>query len=142
LAGRPHTEDSRKASGRSGLSNRAELLPGIDGRSTTARRFRDLVSDMIADAGGREMVSECKLQLIRRFSASCCLAERLEAVMASGRDIDASRHCVLANTSARLAGLIGHDRIPKDSMTLDAYIRPRSSADLDDAWDGSDANAD
>jgi hypothetical protein len=120
------------------LSNRAELLPGIDGRSTTARRFRDLVSDLIADQGGREMVSEVKLQLIRRFSASCCLAERLEAIMASGRDIDASAHCVLANTSARLAGLIGLDRIPKDVTTLQDYIRPRSSTDLDDAWDGSE----
>jgi hypothetical protein len=97
---------------------------------------------MIADAGGREMVSECKLQLIRRFSASCCLSERLEAAMASGRDIDASQHCVLANTAARLGSLIGLSRTPKDATTLQDYIRPRASEDLDEpdspGWDGGE----
>ncbi len=49
---------SRKAMGRSKLSNGKKLLPLTDGRSATARRFKDLVGDIAADLGGRDRLSE------------------------------------------------------------------------------------
>jgi hypothetical protein len=37
---------------RSAVTNHKDLLPGLDGRSATARRFRDLVNAFVADMGG------------------------------------------------------------------------------------------
>lgn len=49
---------SRSPTLRSRLSNGSKLLPMTDGRSATARRFKDLVEDIAADLGGKENLSE------------------------------------------------------------------------------------
>jgi hypothetical protein len=56
----------RSASLRSKLGNGSKLLPMTDGRSATARRFRDLIEDISADLGGVAMLSEGQRQLVRR----------------------------------------------------------------------------
>src|SRR4051812_40609055 len=63
----PPTRLAPKA--RSAVSNQKELLPGLDGRSASARRFRDLVLGFVSDAGGIENISEVRLGLIRRLAA-------------------------------------------------------------------------
>jgi hypothetical protein len=45
-------------------------LPGLDGRSATARRFRDLVNALIADMGGLDRCSEIRLGLLRRLAST------------------------------------------------------------------------
>src|SRR5262245_24752189 len=47
----------RKAYGRSRITNGSALLPSVDGRSTWARRLRDLVELHLHDLGGRDAVS-------------------------------------------------------------------------------------
>ena len=42
----------RKASARSRVSNGADILPDVDGRSAVARRYRDIAAQIIADMGG------------------------------------------------------------------------------------------
>ena len=42
---------------RSAVSNHQDLLPGLDGRSASARRFRDLVNTFVADMGGLDHCS-------------------------------------------------------------------------------------
>ena len=37
---------------RSAVTNHKDLLPGLDGRSASARRFRDLVNGFVSDMGG------------------------------------------------------------------------------------------
>src|SRR5262249_10841756 len=72
--GRLHV--SRRNSGefpsrtRSAVTNHKDLLPGLDGRSATARRFRDLVNAFVADMGGLDRCSEIKLGLLRRLAAT------------------------------------------------------------------------
>src|SRR5262249_22487643 len=46
------TEVTRKRHGRARVTNHADLLPGIKGTSSAARRFRDLVNAFVADSGG------------------------------------------------------------------------------------------
>jgi hypothetical protein len=41
-------------------------LPGLDGRSASARRFRDPVNAFVADMGGLDRCSEIRLWLLRR----------------------------------------------------------------------------
>ena len=43
---------------RSAVTNHKDLLPGLDGRSATARRFRDLVNAFAADMSGLDHCSE------------------------------------------------------------------------------------
>ena len=61
------------------------LQPNInDGRSTQARRFKDLVRAFISDAGGIDNVSEVRLGLLRRLAAATVLSEEVEAAVIDG----------------------------------------------------------
>jgi hypothetical protein len=104
---------------RSRVSNNNSVLPGIDGRSTIARRYKDISSQIVADQGGLDRLSESRLQLIRRFAAAACLAEQLEAKLANGEEIDISQHSLLCSTLTRLAQRIGINRVAKDVTVPD-----------------------
>ena len=73
---------SRKGPHRSRVTNGSKLLPLADGRSVTARRFRDLFEDICADLGGVDILSEGQKQLARRAAMLSAEAERLEALAA------------------------------------------------------------
>jgi hypothetical protein len=102
--------EQRKRHGRSRLSNNKDRLPNVDGRSVIYRRFRDICLAVASDQGGLDNLSEARLQLVRRFSAACVLAEQIEADLANGQDIDVERHALLCSTLTRLAQRIGIDR--------------------------------
>ena len=53
----------KRGKGRSRVTNGSKLLPLADGRSVTARRFRDLYEDIAADLGGLDQLSEGQRQL-------------------------------------------------------------------------------
>ena len=91
-----------------------DILPDCDGRSTIARRYRDISAAILADQGGESVCSETRQQLIRRFSAAAVIAEQMESALANGKDIDVPAHCQLTSTMVRVAHRIGVDRIPKD----------------------------
>ena len=88
---------------RSAVTNHKDMLPGLDGRSATARRFRDLVNAFVADMGGLDRCSEVKLGLVRRLAATTVQAEMLEARMVNGDAIDIAMLCTLASTTVRLS---------------------------------------
>jgi len=104
------TPEERKKHARSAITNGKDLLEGIDGRSLLARRYRDIASAITSDQGGASTLSEARLQLVRRFSAICVLAERMESDLANGKDINVERHALLCSTLTRLAQRIGIDR--------------------------------
>jgi hypothetical protein len=72
----------KRGKGRSRVTNGSKLLPLADGRSVTARRFRDLYEDISADLGGAAMLSQGQLQLIRRAAMLSAECERMEAMAA------------------------------------------------------------
>jgi hypothetical protein len=76
---------SRKSHGRSQVGNGAKFLPMTDGRSATARRFKDLVQDISSDLGGVALLSEGQRQLIRRAAMLSAECERHEALSARAR---------------------------------------------------------
>jgi hypothetical protein len=61
------------------VSNGGDILPGVDGRSLVARRYRDITSALASDQGGADRLSEARRQLIRRFAVAAVLAEQIEA---------------------------------------------------------------
>ena len=91
----------RKASARSRVSNGADILPDVDGRSAVARRYHDIAVQIIADMGGASQCAEARLQLIRRFAAAAVLAEQMEARLANGHSINITDHALLSSTLVR-----------------------------------------
>ena len=109
---------------RSAVSNHKDLLPGLDGRSASARRFRDLVNAFVADMGGLDRCSEIRLGLVRRLAATTVQAEMLEARMVNGEQIDISQLCTLASTTVRLSQRLGLERKQRDvTPSLSDLIR-------------------
>jgi len=122
--GRPkHPQKSR-------LINAPVLLANVDGRTTVARRYRDIATAIATDQGGADRLSETRLQLIRRFSAAACLAEQLESRLARGEEIDIQEHSLLVSTMVRVAQRIGIDRRAKNiTPSLSEYLTPHEAAD-------------
>jgi hypothetical protein len=127
----------KNPSQRSLATNHADLLPGLDGRSSAARRFRDLVSSYVVDQGGLDLVSEIKLGLLRRLAATTVQCELLEAQMVNGRSVDIATLCTLASTAMRLSVRLGLERQPKPVETLHEYLTRKYS----DGGRGEDAPA-
>src|SRR6476619_104375 len=122
----PHSRpiQNRKPHGRSRLTNKKDLLPGVDGRTVVYRRFRDIASQVALDQGGLDQLSEARLQLVRRFAAAAVLAEQLEAALANGQEINIAEHGLLCSTLVRIAQRIGINRVPRDvSPTLADILR-------------------
>lgn len=113
---------------KSAVSN-GRLLPGIDGRSMPARRYRDIASQIISDQGGADQLAEVRLQLIRRFAASSVMAEFMEAKLARGEEIDVQEHAVQCSNLVKIAKLIGVDRRAKEIVpTLKQYLESTAEA--------------
>jgi len=113
---------------RSAVTNHKDLLPGLDGRSATARRFRDLVNAFVADMGGLDRCSEIKLGLVRRLAATTVQAEMLEARMVNGEAIDIAILCTLASTTVRLSQRLGLERRTRDvTPSLNQYLAGRTA---------------
>ena len=112
------------------MTNHAGLLPGLDGRSATARRFRDLVNAVVADMGGLDRCSEIKIGLLRRFAAATVQAELLEARMVNGEQIDIGQLCTLASTAVRIASRLGLERRTKPVLpTVKDYLEHVEAAE-------------
>ena len=127
---------SRRKQARSAVSNGRDVLPNVDGRSTVARRYRDICSAVLVDQGGEDRCSESRKQLIRRFAAASVLAEQMESRLANGEQIDIAEHATLSSTLVRLAQRIGIDRIAKD---VPLSFRDRLQLEFGNAEDGSEA---
>jgi hypothetical protein len=104
----------RAKEARARVTNHADLLPNLDGRSAAARRFRDSVSAFVADMGGLDQCSEIKLGLLRRLAAITVQAELLEAQMVNGKPVDVATLCTLSSTVMRLSSRLGLERVPRD----------------------------
>ena len=119
---------TRKRKGRSRVTNHKDLLPKLDGRSSAARRFRDLVSAFITDMGGADQCSDIKLGLLRRLAAVTVQSELIEARMINGEAVDIGTLCTLASTTVRLSQRLGLERRTRD-ITPDPLTYAREHAE-------------
>jgi hypothetical protein len=118
---------------RSAITNHKDQLPGLDGRSASARRFRDLANAFVADMGGLDRCSEIKLGLLRRLAAITVQAELLEARMVNGEAVDIATLCSLASTTVRLSQRLGLERQARNvTPSLGQYLAARTALATDD----------
>jgi hypothetical protein len=121
------------------VSNRTRLLPGVDGRSSNARRFRDICSAYEAEAGGN--VTEVERDLIRQAAGLTLRAEQLQGAIVRGEAVDDDELIRLSNTAKRLiAGIRAKAAKKKPAEpTLADYLARKAAEKASSAADGDAA---
>jgi len=117
---------------RARVTNHRDLLPGMKGTSSAARRFRDLVNAFITDSGGVDQCSEIRLSLLRRLAATTVQSELLEARMVNGEQVDIGLLCQLASTAVRLSTRVGIERVARQ-------VGPSLAEAIRQDWSNGDA---
>jgi len=92
---------------RSRIANRSALLPNVDGRTATARRFRDLVLDFTDDLGGDAALSHADRALVKLAASITVKAEALSAAIVRGEAVREAEVVRLANSAARILKELG-----------------------------------
>jgi hypothetical protein len=111
IAAPPPTARSRVANGS------ALWIDGVDGRSAEARRFRDVLATLVAEAFGNDP-SEAQRAMARKAAALIVWTETLEAKLAAGADFDVGAYTTACNTLRRLLQDVGLERRAKDVTPL------------------------
>jgi hypothetical protein len=132
--------ESKRPTARSRITNHTDLLPGIDGRSQKGRRYRDVLSALVSDAGGFDRISEARIQLCRRFAALAVTAEAIEADMVNGTPLDIAAFSTLSSTLVRLAARIGLNRRAKVVPELSDYLESRAEIEPPERADEEDGD--
>jgi hypothetical protein len=87
-------------SGRSRIGTGRTLhLEHVDGRSLLARRYREVLAELLSDIG---TPSAAQIQIARRATTLSVWAEAAEAQLAAGKQIDIASFTTAANTMRRL----------------------------------------
>lgn len=140
------TVEARKKKGRSRLSNGHLMAPprdgGIDGRSSWARRQRDLINEHVSDLGGIENLSGSEQRLVRICATLTTELEQLDLKFAqgSGNTDELDRYQRVSNTLRRHFETLGLQRRMKDvTPDLTAYARTRAAELARDKQEATDA---
>jgi hypothetical protein len=116
-----------KPTARSRIGNGKALLPDVDGRSATMRRYREILAQLVADMGGTP--SEAQTIIARRAATLAVWCESAEAHMANGADLDIATFSTATNTLRRLLQDLGLERRAKNiTPSLDEYLTAKRSA--------------
>jgi hypothetical protein len=92
---------SAKPMGRSKITNGRQMLDNIDGRSTIARRLRDILRGLLIEF---EITTEADDLLVRQAATLSVLSEQLQAQMVRGEPIC---HKTISNISGQLRRILG-----------------------------------
>jgi hypothetical protein len=129
---------------RSRVSNGSRILEGIDGRSREARRFRDVLAEIVSDLGGPDRLSEGQRQIARRCAMLAVECEKLEAIGVSGGEIDLECYGQLTDRMGRAFQRLGLKRVPKPVPLVEhlANLRERTPPPAAPDIEAEEATAD
>ena len=115
-----HTQNppARAKRPRSAVTSGRRLLIGGDPNSAWARRYADLCRGHASDLGGRDMMSEAQLSLVRRAAALECELEGMEARMSQGDQVNLELYGRLTDRLGRTLQRVGLKRVPRPVLTL------------------------
>ena len=119
--------DLRQRKGRSAVTNGARLHVVKIGDVKWARRFRDILAEIISDLGGHGSgLSEAQRQLARRCATIAIACEKMEGEAAAGNEINLDAYGTLTDRLGRAFQRLGLKRQARDiGPTLSDYLRPR-----------------
>jgi hypothetical protein len=101
----------------------AGQLPGVDGRTLPARRYRELVSSMASDLGGE--LSTCKAAVVCRSAFLMTWCEQQEAEHATTGKLNIQVYTTAVNSLRRLLADLGLERVARDVPDLQTWVRRR-----------------
>ena len=135
------TLESRTQLVRRSRGNRAKVSNGrlfnpveVDGRSSSARRFHDVLLQITEDLGGDDYLSEGKRQLARRAAMLAMTAEGMEADAVAGKPFDVDLFGQLTDRLGRCLQRLGLERVARDATPkLADYLDARAELEKDDA---------
>jgi hypothetical protein len=110
----------RSASGRrppatrSAVTNGRRLHVVAPGDTRWARRFADVLSEVVCDLGGADVLSEGQRQIARRCATISIACERMEGEAAAGNQIDLDAYGTLTDRLGRAFGRLGLKRQARD----------------------------
>ena len=114
---------------RSAVTNGSRLFVQGQDNSAWARRYRDLIANHCSDMGGRAMLSEAQVSLVRRASALELELEQMEGRLSQGEDVDLDKFGRAASHLRRLLETLGIGRKARDvTPSLEAYTASRLEA--------------
>jgi hypothetical protein len=100
-------------------------LPGVDGRTWPARRYRELVANMSSDLGGE--LSTCKAAVVCRAASLMAWCELEEAAHANTGKLDIQVYTTAVNSLRRLLSDLGLERVARDVPDLRDWLRQRET---------------
>jgi hypothetical protein len=113
---------------RSAVSNGKRLHVVAPGDTKWARRFRDVLDQIIADLAGPDGLSEGQRQLARRCATIAIACERMEGEAAAGGAIDIDAYGTLTDRLGRCFARLGLKRVSRDvTPTLRQYIEQEAA---------------
>jgi hypothetical protein len=120
---------SQSSRSRSRVSNGSCLLPEVDGRSATARRYRDLAKAFADEVGGEAAMTEPEKALVRLAAALTVQGETMQAAIIRGDTVDDEQVVRIANALTRaLSQLRRKSRSPKTAApSLQDYLAKRDA---------------
>jgi hypothetical protein len=101
---------------RAALSNGSLLPPGVDGRSSSARRWKDLVEEFSQELGGE--LSAAEVILVKQCALVALRVEQLQADAVSGAEINDSDIVRYSNATARLFTALAKQRASKPKSAV------------------------
>src|SRR5215510_6939467 len=118
------TPDARTPRVRSAVTNGKRLHVVAPGDTKWARRFRDVLDQIIADLSGPDGLSEGQRQLARRATTIAIACERIEGEAAAGNEIDLDMYGTLTDRLGRCFQRLGLKRQERDTgLTLHDIMR-------------------
>lgn len=121
------TKPLPKPEGRTRKGNGAIVLPGLDGRSHQARRFKEILAALSADLGGG--LTEAQQAIAARAATLAIWCEAAESDFANGQPFDVATYATSANAMRRLLADLGLERRARDvTPTLAQYLNGRAVA--------------
>jgi hypothetical protein len=97
------------------------MLAGVDGRTTQARRFKEVFTNITQDLGGDP--TEAQKAIAARAATLCVWCEAAEVEFASGGELDVATYSTVSNAMRRLLTDLGLERRSRDvTPSLSDYI--------------------
>lgn len=111
---------------KSAVTNGRRLHVVPPGDTRWARRFRDVLDEVLSDISGATALSEGQRQLARRVATICLACERMEAEAASGKDINLETYGALTDRLGRALQRLGLKRVRDTVPTLADYLAQKA----------------
>jgi hypothetical protein len=102
------------------------VLQGVDARSITFRRYREILASLIADMGGDP--TEAQSQIARRAASLSIWCEEQDTAAANGTPIDIGAYTTASNSLRRLLESLGLERKQRNvTPTIAEYAAQKAA---------------